>query len=158
MNSSRHRLQSVFCSCGLRDIQVRRGRLATRRDRLWRRCVPGRDKGGPGLAGFGVILGGSAGNRRNADQVMAVGALDLQTRCLLVALQVLLTVRTGESELVHRFYGLALLGCYGLEAGVVFSLASAALISSHDSACLLQSIGEDLFSQPVAIRVHSKLW
>ena len=84
-------------------LRLRRLRLGTRRGPLWRQCVPRRDKGGPGLAGFGVILGRSAGNRRNADQVLAVGALNLAARCLLVTLQVLLTVRTGEFELVHRF-------------------------------------------------------
>ena len=36
-------------------------RLATERNPLWRRHVPGRDKGGPGLAGFRVVPGGSAG-------------------------------------------------------------------------------------------------
>ena len=76
--------------------------LATERDPLWRRHVPGRDKGGPGLAGFGVILGGSAGNRRNADQVLAVGALNLPAGCLFVALQVLFAVRTGQFEFAHR--------------------------------------------------------
>ena len=79
--------------------------LAAERDSLWRRHVPGRDKGGPGIPRFGVILGGSAGNRRNADQVMAVGALNLAARCLLVALQVLLAVQTGEFELVYGFQG-----------------------------------------------------
>jgi hypothetical protein len=67
--------------------------------------VPGREKRGPGLAGFGAILGGAAGNCRNTDQVMAVGTLNLAARCLIVALQVLLTVRTGEFELVHRSSG-----------------------------------------------------
>ena len=80
-------------------------RLAGERDPLWRRHVPGRDKGGPGLAGFGVVLGGSAGNRRNVDQMMAVGALNLAARCLFVALQVLLAVGTGKFEFTHRFQG-----------------------------------------------------
>jgi hypothetical protein len=35
------------------------------------------------------------------DQVMTLGALNLAARCLFVALQVLLAVRTGEFELVH---------------------------------------------------------
>ena len=77
-------------------------RLAGEFDLLCWRRVTGRDKGGPGLAGFGVILGGSAGNCRNPDQVMAGGTLNLSARCLFVTLQVLLTVRTGEFELVHR--------------------------------------------------------
>jgi hypothetical protein len=36
---------------------------------------------------------------------MAVGALNLAARCLLVALQVLLAVQTGEFELVYGFQG-----------------------------------------------------
>jgi len=78
-----------------------------------------------------VILGGSAGNRWNVDQVMAVRALNLTARCLLVALQVLFAVGTGEFELIHRFQGLALFCCYGPGAGADFS---AALISAHDGA------------------------
>ena len=80
-------------------------RLAGEFDLLLRRHILGRDKGGPGLAGFRAILGSAAGNCRNPDQVMAVGTLNLTTRCLFVALQVLFAVRTGEFELVHRFSG-----------------------------------------------------
>ena len=68
-------------------------------------CVAGRDERGPSLAGFRFILSGSAGNVRDADQMMAVGALNLPARRLLVALQMLLAVRTGEFELVHRIQG-----------------------------------------------------
>ena len=77
--------------------------LATERDSLWRQQVPGGYKGGPSLAGLGVVLGGSAGDRRNADQVLAVSALNLAAGCLFVALQMLLAVGTGKFELVHRF-------------------------------------------------------
>ena len=73
------------------------------RDSLWRQHGPGRDKGGTGLAGFGVILGGPAGNRRAVDEMAAIGALNLAAGCLFVALQVLFAVRTGEFKFTDRF-------------------------------------------------------
>jgi hypothetical protein len=70
------------------------------------RHIAGRDKGAPGLPGLELILNGLARNRRDADQMMASRTFDLPTRGLLVAFNVLRTMRTGEFELAHKSFTL----------------------------------------------------
>jgi hypothetical protein len=64
--------------------------------------MPGRHKCPPGLPGLGPIHLGSARDGRDADQMMAGGALDLPPRGVFAALDVLLAVGTGEFKLAHK--------------------------------------------------------
>ena len=52
------------------------------------------DVGGPGHAGFGLILDGFSRNRWNSDEGVATRALDLPAGKLLVTGQMLFAVRT----------------------------------------------------------------
>lgn len=56
----------------------------------------------PGLSGFGRVLGSLARDRRDANEMLAGGALDFAPGKLFVTLQMLVALRTGELELVHR--------------------------------------------------------
>ena len=64
--------------------------------------VAGRNERGPGLAGLRLVLDGFARHRRNADQHVALRALDFTSGELLITLKVLLAVRTGKLEFAHR--------------------------------------------------------
>jgi len=50
-----------------------------------------------------MVLGGPARNRWDADEMIAVGALDFAAGELRVTLQVSVAVGTREFEFVHRF-------------------------------------------------------
>ena len=58
---------------------------------------------GPGQARFGLELDRSSRCGRNADEMMAGGALNLAPGELLIALQVLVAVRAAEFEVAHKF-------------------------------------------------------
>ncbi len=64
--------------------------------------MPGRHECSPGLPGLGPIHLGSARDGRDADQMMAGGALDLPPRGGFAALDMLLAVGTGEFKLAHK--------------------------------------------------------
>ena len=64
--------------------------------------VPGRNERRPGLARFGIVVGRFAGHRRDSNEVVAVWTLNLPPRECLVALEMLLALRAGELELVHK--------------------------------------------------------
>src|SRR5262245_10153397 len=66
------------------------------------RFAAARHEGRPGLAGFRAVLGGSARNGRNANEMMATRTLNFASRELFVALQVLLAFGAGELHFVHR--------------------------------------------------------
>ena len=61
-----------------------------------------RDKGGPSLARFRAVLGRPARHRRNVEEVMAVGALNLAPGHLLVAFEMLPAMRAGKLEFLHN--------------------------------------------------------
>jgi hypothetical protein len=61
----------------------------------------GPDEGVPSLARLGAVLSRLAGNGRDANEVMATGALNFAPGELLIALQVLLAFGAGEFKLVH---------------------------------------------------------
>jgi hypothetical protein len=69
---------------------------------LWPRHIPGRHKCPPGLPGLGFVHLGSARDGRDADQMMAGGALDLPPRGGFAAFDMLLAMGTGEFELAHK--------------------------------------------------------
>jgi hypothetical protein len=54
---------------------------------------------------LGFELGGFTGDRRDPDQMSAAGTLDLPARKLLVALQMLVTMRTRKLEFAHKTVG-----------------------------------------------------
>lgn len=66
----------------------------------WRHLAAG-NKRGPGLSRFGRVLRCLAGHRRNANEVIAIRALNLAPGKLLVTLQMLVALRTGELKRVH---------------------------------------------------------
>jgi hypothetical protein len=66
------------------------------------RHMPGRYERPPGLPGLGFVHNRFARHGRDANQMMAGGALDLPPRGLFVAFDMLLAVWTGEFELAHK--------------------------------------------------------
>lgn len=77
--------------------------LGFRGPKVW-----GRNMRRPGLAGFGLILGGLAGDGRNVDEMLAAGTFDLAAGELFFAREMLLAMRALEFEFTHdggRFSG-----------------------------------------------------
>ena len=60
-----------------------------------------REKSVPSFAGFRLVFNGLAGNGRNPDQDIAVGALQFATGKLFVNLQSSFAMWTGEFEFAH---------------------------------------------------------
>ena len=71
---------------------------------LWRLRLARRNECSPGLTGLRVILSRLPRDRRNAEEHITGGTLDLAPRELLVALQMLLTFRAEEFELTHKIF------------------------------------------------------
>ena len=88
-----------------RSLRRRRIRLFLRiiRNILGRRLIPGRNEGGPGFSGFRRVLGCFARHGRDADEMLAAGALNLAPGKLLVTLQMLAASGAGKFEFVHDF-------------------------------------------------------
>jgi hypothetical protein len=85
-----------------------RGRAAgiwtrVRRRPRWRGHLSRLHKSGPGHPRFRVVLGGLTRDAGNADQHIAGGALDLPSRELFLALQMLIAVWTIEFEFTHSW-------------------------------------------------------
>ena len=66
------------------------------------RHMPRRHERPPGLPGLGSVHNRLARHGRDANQMMAGGALDLPPRGLFVAFDMLLAMGTGEFELAHK--------------------------------------------------------
>lgn len=60
----------------------------------------------PGLARFGIVVGRFAGHWRDSNQVVAVWTFNLPPGEGLVALEVLIALRAGKLELVHKSWAL----------------------------------------------------
>ena len=70
---------------------------------LWRLHVGGRNMGGPGLAGFGLVERRFARNVWDVDKMIAAWALDLSPGKLFITGQTLVTMGALKFELVHDF-------------------------------------------------------
>ena len=76
---------------------------------LFLRRLRRRHERGPRFSRFRLILNSLAGNGWNPDEMITSRTLNLTTRKLGVALQMLVTLGAGEFELIHRSFLIAFL-------------------------------------------------